>query len=124
MGPVEQQIVAVARQHPEYHGILDAGPDALDRDWLPEGGETNPFLHLALHISMLDQVLTDRPPGIRKLYERLIRDCLGDVHEAEHRIMDCLAEEIWHTQRYGEQRDPKHYLKCIKRRGGGSRRRS
>jgi hypothetical protein len=116
--PLEQQIVQVVRQHPEYHTVLEAGDAALARDWSPEQGQTNPFLHMGLHLGMLEQVSTDRPAGIRKLYQETIRSCRGDVHEAEHRIMDCLAEAVWKTQRHGGDFDEKALLKCIKKRGG------
>jgi len=119
--PLEQQIVQVARQHPEYHPVLEAGETALARDWSPEQGETNPFLHMGLHLGMLEQVSTDRPAGIRKLYQGTIRSCRGDVHEAEHQIMDCLVEAVWKTQHHGGDFDEKAFLKCIKKRGGGRR---
>ncbi|MGD8207578.1 MAG: DUF1841 family protein [Thiohalocapsa sp.] len=121
--PAEQQIAEVAGRHPEYHALLESGEDALTRDWLPEDGESNPFLHMALHIVLLEQVQTDRPPGIRACYRRMIETCLGDVHEAEHRIMDCIAEQIWRTQRYQREFSPKAYLKCVKRNGAGARHR-
>lgn len=119
--PLEQQVVEVARRHPEYHHLLDTGDDALNRDWLPEHGESNPFLHMGLHIAVLEQVTTDRLPGIRKLYQQMIGRCLGDQHEAEHRIMECLAEAMWKAQRDGGDPNAKALLKCIKKRGGGHR---
>jgi len=119
--PVERQILEVAEQHPEYHSLLEQGEAALSREWLPEGGESNPFLHMALHIALQEQVTTDRPAGIRQLYQGMIARCLGDVHEAEHRMLDCLAEELWKIQRDRRDFRPKAYLKCIKRRGGGQR---
>ncbi|MGB5834026.1 MAG: DUF1841 family protein [Thiohalocapsa sp.] len=121
--PLEQQIVEVAKRHPEYQATLEAGDEMLDHDWLPEDGATNPFLHLGLHLSVLDQIATDRPTGIRKLYQQMIRTCLGDVHQAEHRIMDCVAEAVWKKQRAGGDLDQKAMLKCIKKRGGGTRER-
>lgn len=122
--PVEQQIVDVIRQHPEYHSLLEQRDVALARDWGPEGGETNPFLHMGLHIALQEQLSTDRPAGIRQLYRGMIDACLGDTHAAEHRILDCLAEAIWKVQRDGREFQPKAYLKCIKRRGAGQRRRA
>lgn len=119
--PVERQIVEVAAQHPEYHPLLEQGEAVLGREWLPEGGETNPFLHMALHIALQEQVTTDRPPGIRRLYQGMIAHCFGDAHDAEHRILECLAEQIWKIHREGAEFRPKSYLKCIKRRGGGQR---
>lgn len=121
LGAVERQIVDVARQHPEYHSLLEQGEAALEQDWLPDGGETNPFLHMSLHIALQEQIATDRPAGIRRLYQRMLEACLGDVHSAEHRLLDCLAEELWKVQRDGRPFRDKSYLKCIKRQGAGQR---
>jgi hypothetical protein len=119
--PLQRQIVEVAKRHPEYHPLLEDGEAAIARDWLPHHGETNPFLHMALHLAVQDQVTTDGPRGIRRLYESVVRDCLGDAHEAEHRIMECLGEAMWRMQREGSDLDEKAYLKCIKKRGVSSR---
>ena len=118
--PLEAQIVEILRLHPEYHDHLRDPDGVLDRDWLPEGGETNPFLHLGLHLAVLEQVGLDRPTGVRKLYRRLI-ESTGDVHEADHIIMECLAETLWRTSQDGKPFNEKAYLKCIRRSGGGTR---
>ena len=118
--PLEAQIAQIVRMHPEYHPLLESDEDVLDREWLPELGESNPFLHLALHTAVLEQVTTDRPPGIRKLHQTIVANT-GDVHEAEHRIMECLAQTIWHIQAEGKPFDEQAYLECIRRAGDGRR---
>lgn len=122
LSALEEQIVAVIRQHPEYQPLLEQGETALAREWRPESGDTNPFLHMGLHLALQEQLATDRPAGIRRLYKAMIDACLGDVHTAEHRILDCLAEALWKAQRDGQDLRPKAYLKCIKRRGAGQKR--
>ena len=62
--PLEAQVADVIALHPEYHAALEAGDDALDRDYTPEGGQSNPFLHLGLHLAVRDQIATDRPAGM------------------------------------------------------------
>jgi hypothetical protein len=116
--PLEQQIVQVVRLHPEYHAALEGGDDLLERDWLPEGGETNPFLHLGLHLGLQEQVSMDNPPGIRQCYRQAIQTCHGDLHEAEHRLMECLAEAMWKLQRGGGDFDTNTMLECIEARSG------
>ena len=118
--PLEAQMVEIIRLHPEYQDLLSDPNDALDRDWLPEQGETNPFLHLGLHLSVLEQLTIDQPAGIRKLH-RTLATATGDVHEADHRVMACLAEALWRVQRDGRPFDEKAYLKCLRRSGGGKR---
>ena len=115
--PLEQQIVQVIGEHPEYHPLLEAPDMALGREYLPEGGETNPFLHLSLHLAIRDQVGMDRPEGVRELYLRLIKSA-GDTHGAEHRIMECLAEGLWDAQRMGLPPEERSYLECLQRLAG------
>ena len=99
-------------QHPEYHAMLDQPERHLDRDYPPEFGETNPFLHLSMHLSLAEQASIDQPPGIRERLDRLAAK-LGDRMEAEHAAMDCLAEMIWQAQRHGSSYEPAIYLNCL-----------
>ena len=111
--PLEMQVADVIEQHPEYHALLEEGPDALERDWTPEGGESNPFLHLGLHLAVREQVSTDRPGGIAGVYRSLVAQ-LGR-HEAEHRMAECLAEALWHAQRNHAAPDEVSYLATLKK---------
>jgi hypothetical protein len=116
--PVEAQIVQVARLHPQFAHYLTDPDGTLDRDFPPESAEGNPFLHMALHIVILEQLSIDQPAGIRRLHQQLVA-ATGDLHEAEHRIMDCLAEGLWYLQRDNRPFDEAAYLKCVERAGGG-----
>ncbi|HHH42999.1 MAG TPA: DUF1841 family protein [Gammaproteobacteria bacterium] len=120
LNPLQIQIVAVIRQHPEYQGLLENSDQALGRDYLPENGETNPFLHMGMHLALQDQVSTDRPAGIRALYERL-QAGTTDSHTLQHKLMECLAEMIWQAQREGELPDEQRYLDCIGNLAGNGR---
>jgi hypothetical protein len=100
--------------HPEYHAFVERPERYVDRDFKPEGGETNPFLHLALHLAVAEQLGIDQPPGIRAQFERL-RAARGDEHAALHAILECLGEVIWHAQRHGTPPDPTLYLACVGR---------
>jgi len=99
-------------RHPEYHALLDRPDRYRDRDWPPELGETNPFLHLSMHLSIDEQLSIDQPPGIRAAYEKL-RTRLDDEHAAQHAVMDCLGEMIWRSQRDGLPPDGVAYLDCL-----------
>ncbi|WP_263771211.1 DUF1841 family protein [Propionivibrio soli] len=103
-------------EHPEYHALLENPEAALEQEFTPEGGQTNPFLHLSLHLAIADQLSIDQPPGIRAAYEAL-RQRL-DVHDAEHAIMDCLGETLWQAQRNGAGLDAERYLECVRRAAG------
>ena len=110
--PLEQMILKVIQQHPEYHSLL-ADPDiALERDYTPETGETNPFLHMGMHIAIDEQLTTQRPIGISEIYRQLCRR-YGNAHDAEHRMMECLAETIWESQRNQTNPDESAYLQKL-----------
>ena len=112
--PLEAQVADVIALHPEYHAALERSDDALDRDYTPESGQSNPFLHLGLHLAVRDQIATDRPAGIRKAFQSVAAR-LGSEHEAEHRIIECLAEAMWEAQRSGRPPDEAAYLQRVLR---------
>lgn len=114
--PLEEMIVGVIALHPEYHALLE-NPDTSDKDWLPDGGETNPFLHMGMHIAIQEQLSTDRPAGIAGLYASIVQK-IGDAHEADHKVMDCLGEMLWQAQRDNRMPDEQAYLNCLRKLAG------
>ena len=112
LSPLEAQIAAVIEQHPEYQAAVSG--DDLDRDFTPEGGQTNPFLHMGLHLGIREQVATDRPPGVAQLY-REIATRMGDTHAAEHQMIECLAETLWEAQSQNRAPDEERYLERLRR---------
>lgn len=115
--PLEAMAIDWVLEHPEYHGDLASLDDALQRDYPPEAGRTNPFLHLSLHLAIGEQVSIDQPPGIRRAFEALARR-RGSLHDAAHDLMECLAESVWSSQRSGQPLANEAYLQCIRRRAG------
>jgi hypothetical protein len=101
--------------HPEYHPMLESPARHLERDYRPEQGEMNPFLHLSLHLAVAEQLAIDQPPGIRAEFERL-RGARGDEHDALHAVVECLGETMWQAQRLGTGPDAVVYLDCLRRR--------
>lgn len=99
-------------RHPEYHAVLEQPDRHRDRDWPPELGETNPFLHLSMHLSIGEQLSIDQPPGVKARYLALA-ERLGDAHAAQHAVMDCLAEMVWRAQRDNLPPDGAAYLLCL-----------
>ena len=108
--PLEVQITDVIREHPEYHDFILQ----LDKDFLPESGETNPFLHMGLHLGLREQLATNRPQGITDIYQRLIK-IKGSPHDAEHSMIECLAEALWSSQVNNTPPDETKYLLSLKK---------
>ncbi len=102
---VESLIIAVIQQHPEYQPLL-TNPDALHQDYKQQ---TNPFLHMGLHITLAEQLQMDRPVGIRQIYQCLLHR-MPDRHQAEHRILDCLRKILWEAHSTGRPPDEAAYL--------------
>jgi hypothetical protein len=108
----EQPALDAVLAHPEYHPMLDQPECYQDRDYLPEAGETNPFLHLSMHLAIAEQLSVDQPPGIRDRYQRLLAQH-DDPMAAQHAVMECLAEMIWQVQRHQTAFDSTAYLRCL-----------
>jgi hypothetical protein len=110
---------AIARdwiiQHPEYDVALADLDAALVADYAIEGGQSNPFLHLSMHLSIAEQISIDQPPGIKAAYLALAKK-LGAEHDAHHQVMECLGQMIWTSQRNNLPPDGAAYVECVKRR--------
>jgi hypothetical protein len=115
LSAMEDMALAVILLHPEYQRILDDPERYHDKDYLPEMGDTNPFLHMGMHIAIKEQLSIDQPAGIRQRYERLLKKT-GDEHVVMHQIMECLAEMIWQAQRNQSALDATVYFECLDRR--------
>ena len=113
--PLEAMALDWVRLHPEYDDAMTDVEAALARDYSVEGGQANPFLHLAMHLSISEQVSIDSPRGIRAAYEALSKK-LDSTHDAQHEIMECLGEMIWKAQRSGLPPDGEAYIDAVKRR--------
>ena len=83
VSPLEDAAIRLIALHPEYHRLLEDREAALAREWTPESGEANPFLHLSLHLAVEEQLSIDQPPGLRAACEALLARH-GDRHAALH----------------------------------------
>jgi len=112
--PLETIIADVIRDHPEYHTLLDCSEAALNTDYYPEHGQTNPFLHMGMHIALREQVATDRPAGITAITRKLILR-YRDSHEMEHQMMESLGETLWNAQVNNTAPDESAYLEALRK---------
>jgi hypothetical protein len=112
---LEKIALGVMHMHPEYHAILDAPDRFKHQDYFPEFGETNPFLHMSLHLSLLEQISINQPTGIADIYTKLKLKHQNE-HDAQHAILECLAETIWQAQRSNTGMDSAHYLQLLQQK--------
>jgi hypothetical protein len=113
--PLQAMAADWIAEHPQYHAELESMDDALARDYPVEGGQTNPFLHLSMHLAIAEQLSIDQPPGIRGAYETLSRR-LDSPHEAAHQVMECLGETLWRAQRDRQPPDGAAYIGSVLQR--------
>lgn len=106
--PLEQQLIEIIHQHPEYHALLD-NPKSLDKDYHTDN---NPFLHLSMHLGLIEQLTTNRPSGIRHFYQTLYEKYL-DEHLIQHMMMEAMAEVIWDAQQNQQLPDESRYLEKL-----------
>lgn len=112
---LQQVAIGVVLLHPEYHPVLDEQERYQDREYRPESGDTNPFLHMSMHLAIEEQLSIDQPAGIKAEFARLAAK-LGDRHAACHQVVECLGEMIWRAQRDRAPPDAQAYLECLKNR--------
>ena len=102
--------------HPEYHSLLEA-TDSVQKDFSPEDGQVNPFLHLSLHLAIEEQLSINQPPGIREAFEQC-QAKHGDRHAALHDVLEALGETIWRAQRDKAPLDGLAYVEAVRKKAG------
>ena len=112
---LQHKALRIMEAHPEYAHYLNHIERYLDHNWTPEQGETNPFLHLSLHLSIQEQAAIDQPFGIADIHRRLCAKHNDDWVAAEHEMMEALAETLWQAQRYGQGLDVNAYMTRLRR---------
>ena len=113
LSDLEKMALAILIIHPEYHPILEHPEIYLEKDWTAETAQSNPFLHMSLHMAIDEQRSIDQPPGIRALYSQLLLR-LGNDHATQHAIMEALGDTLWQAQQHGNHLDANAYLKAIR----------
>ena len=112
--PLEMLASQWMELHPEFQAILSDPSGALEQEFTPEKGITNPFLHLSMHLSISEQISIDQPPGIRHIANTLSRK-LDSEHEAQHQIMECLGQVLWQAQNQSKPIDVTDYIELLKK---------
>lgn len=109
---LEKMAFSVILEHQEYHPVLANRKKYLYYEWVVEDAVVNPFLHLSLHLSLLEQLSIDQPLGIKSIYQKFCHKFL-DEHEAQHQLLECLAHVIWHAQKNKTELDVNLYLTAL-----------
>ena len=106
---IEALALEVILQHPEYHAALSDPERTRQREYVDE---SNPFLHMSLHVALEEQLSIDQPPGIVARFQALVHR-YGERHDALHHALECLGETVWRSQRDQAPPDARAYLDCL-----------
>lgn len=99
---LEQLAHNVIKEHPEYLVVLANRGKYLDYNW--SESEVNPFLHMSLHLTILEQLSIDQPKGIRRVYQQL-QQKYHDTQLVEHRMIECLVDLLMTAQTHNKAPD-------------------
>ena len=101
-------------EHPEYHADFSNVDAALRQVYTNAQGQSNPFLHLSMHLSISEQCSIDQPRGIRQAVE-LLTHRRNSLHDAHHETMECLGKMLEESQNTKRPPDGDVYIACVQR---------
>lgn len=109
----EEAVTAeVLKQHPEYFDIWEqAGTLPPDEEVLHDGA--NPFVHIAVHQTVENQIADLNPPQTAETLKALIRAGY-DRHEAVHAIGSLVAEEMFEIMKNNRPFDQTRYVEALR----------
>lgn len=99
--------------HKEYHGTWERAGELANYEYNPET-EVNPFLHIAIHATIENQIATNTPEDVAIALESL-RAKGESHHDAVHRIGTLLMEEILGTMKHKETFDEQRYVQNLRK---------
>jgi hypothetical protein len=101
-------------EHPEYHADFSNVDAALRQVYSNAQGQSNPFLHLSMHLYISEQCSIDQPRGIRQAVE-LLTHKRNSLHDAHHETMECLGKMLEESQSVKRPPDGDAYIACVQR---------
>ena len=120
LSELEKIAYSIILEHPEYNYIFENQEKYLDYQWLPEDGIINPMLHLALHMAVTEQLSVTKLSAITSTEINTLQQQILQKypirHQAEHQLMECLAEMIFHAERSKTPPNIDIYINCIKKK--------
>ncbi len=90
--------------HPEYHSIL-SNAESVNKNYELKD---NPFFHLSMHLTILEQVNINQPIGIANIFHSLSNKY--SRHDAIHLMINCLQITLANTNPDNIKDVEKNYL--------------
>jgi hypothetical protein len=111
----EKVIAHLMKQHPEFHQefeMADVYAD-IDLQYDPDK-EVNPFLHIAIHAIVENQLAANDPPGVAEFFKR--RKYKKETrHETSHMVGLFIMEQIFEIFKNGVPFDLDRYKRDLEK---------
>ena len=112
----EEKVIAhLMKQHPEFHQqfeMADVYAD-IDLQYDPDK-EVNPFLHIAIHTIVENQLAANDPPEVAEFFKR--RKYKNETrHETSHMVGVLIMEHIFEIVKNGVSFDLDRYKRNLKK---------
>lgn len=105
-------LARILKQHPEYSDIWEQAADLDPHEEVLRDG-ANPFVHVAIHQTIENQISERTPPQTAETLEALMQAGYTR-HEAIHAIGNVLAEEIYEILRDKRPFDEAGYVQALR----------
>jgi len=108
----EARFAEVLKQHPEYFDIWEQATTLPPEEEVLRDG-VNPFVHVAIHHAIENQIADHTPPQTAETLEALMRAGYTR-HEAIHAIGAILANEMFEILRDDRPFDEAGYIEALR----------
>ena len=98
----------------EYHNVFEFSDVVPDREFDPQKGEVNPFLHISIHAAVQAQLEAKDPIEVLQFYNAM-RKKKCSHHDALHLILTILAPLMFRTMKSLMPFDNNRYLSLLKK---------
>ncbi len=106
----DRRLAEVLGQHPEYHHVWKDVESLGGEDLTLDG--VNPFVHVAMHHVVEDQLANNDPPQTALTLEALLK-AGTDRHDGVHAIAAVVAQEMYDMLRVGRVFDRDAYVEAL-----------
>ena len=113
LDPMESIAATIISNHPEFHDFFSS-MDSLEAVITPESGNINPYLHVAHHLAIIEQINSNSPVGARTIYQQLIKR-EKDEHLVQHLMMSVLAEWLSDISNSRKEMNEHDYISALKK---------
>jgi MoaA/NifB/PqqE/SkfB family radical SAM enzyme len=108
----DARLLEVLKEHREYYKVWGIA-DTIDEPGYTIKG-VNPFLHVAAHLIIENQLAEENPKEVREILKQL-EEAGADRHDAIHLIANPVMEQVFYTMKHKRPFDEQKYVSDLRR---------